>query len=288
LLFILFLYIFFLLQSVAFYTLIERHVLGLTQNRFGPKKTSWFGLLQPIIDGLKLCKKENIYIFNCSSRVFIGAAVLSFCVFYMEFICLPYPFNFITIYWGYLMVLLLLGVNVYYLLVCGIYSKSKYSYLGGMRRAVASVRFEVTFSINVLTFALYHKSYEVGEVGNVGLLLYFLVFFISALVELSRTPFDYSESESELVSGLNTEYRRVGFVLLFIKEYGSLLFFSVLTADVFIGGIFAGAIAVFFCLIVIRRSFPRLRYDKCMEVIWLESFFHVVLTKCVFTAICNI
>jgi NADH:ubiquinone oxidoreductase subunit H len=95
---ILAIYTFFLLQTVAFFTLMERHVLGLSQHRFGPKKTRWFGLIQPLIDGIKLCKKEQILLFNCSPRVFLGAALARFGLFYMEFLALPYPLSFITIY----------------------------------------------------------------------------------------------------------------------------------------------------------------------------------------------
>ena len=94
---ILLIYLFFLLQSIAFYTLLERHLLGLSQNRFGPKKTSWYGLLQPIIDGVKLIKKEQILIFNCSPSIFMGVVLLNFGVFYIEFTCLPYVFSYIFI-----------------------------------------------------------------------------------------------------------------------------------------------------------------------------------------------
>lgn len=91
------LYLFFVLQRVAFYTLLERHILGLTQNRFGPKKTSFYGLLQPIIDGLKLIKKEQIITFNCTPRVFLGVTVMNFILIYREFICLPYWFTFVCV-----------------------------------------------------------------------------------------------------------------------------------------------------------------------------------------------
>lgn len=171
----------------------------------------------------------------------------------------------------------MVSVNVYFLLVAGVYSKSKYSYLGRIRTVVASVRYEVIFSINMLTFMLYHKGYTLEGVNNLGVLVFFPVFFIRTLVEISRTPFDYSESESELVSGINTEYRSVGFVLLFLKEYGSLLFFRIIVSDIFAGGYFIAAVLVFFVLILVRRRLPRLRYDKLIGVMWLQLFFHVAL-----------
>lgn len=173
--------------------------------------------------------------------------------------------------------LLLVGVNIYFVILTGIYSKSKYAYLGRVRAAAARVRYEVLFRVNILTFAIYHKSYSIVGISNVGIFAYFSVFFVRTLVELRRTPFDYVESERELVSGVNTEYRSVGFVLLFIKEYGRLLFFCVLTSDLFFGGSFLAVICLFFLLIFVRSRFPRVRYDKLMGMMWLEVFFHAVL-----------
>jgi len=271
------LFLFFILQRVAFYTLLERHVLGITQNRFGPKKTSYYGLLQPILDGLKLCKKEQILIFNCSPRIFLGITLFNFCLFYMEFLTLPYWFSFITIYWSYFLVMVLVGINVYFLIMGGIYSKRKYSYLGGIRRGVARVSYEIIFSLNIIIFIFYNKSYTLSFINNVGLLILFFPFFIRTLVELGRTPFDYSESERELVRGFNTEYSSVSFVLLFLKEYGSLLFFSLMISTIFFGGLFLFSIVIFFSFILIRRRFPRFRYDNLMSLMWLQLFFHIVV-----------
>jgi NADH:ubiquinone oxidoreductase subunit H len=141
-------------------------------------------------------------------------------------------------------------MNVYFLIMGGIYSKSKYSYLGGMRRGVARVSYEIMFSLNMIIFIFYNKRYTLSFINNVGLLILFLTFFISTLVELGRTPFDYAESERELVRGFNTEYRRVSFVLLFLKEYGSLLFFSLIMSAIFFNGLFLFSIIIFFSSLV--------------------------------------
>lgn len=268
---------FFILQSIAFFTLLERHVLGITQNRYGPKKNSWYGLLQPILDGIKLIKKEQILIFNCTPSIFLGVTIFNFGIFYIEFLTLPYIFSFVYINWGYLIIILLLGLNLMCLLMGGIYSKRKYSYLGRMRSVVASVSYEIQFNLNIILFILYYKSFMLHNIFNLGLIMFFFTFFISILVELGRTPFDYSESERDLVSGFNTEYRRVRFVLLFLKEYGSLLFFSVITSIIFFGGYFLISVFIFFLVILIRRSYPRYRIDNLIGLIWLILFFHVGL-----------
>jgi len=165
------------------------------------------------------------------------------------------------------MVIILISINVYVLIMGGIFSKRKYSYLGGIRGAIASVGYEVIFTLAIVLFILYSKACVLVPMFNVGLFLMYFRFFISVLIELGRTPFDYVESERELVSGFNTEYRRVSFVLLFLKEYGSLLFFSQLTRVIFFyGRVFITAV-IYTLLIFIRRSLPRLRYDSIVRLI---------------------
>lgn len=268
-------FILLILQRVAFYTLIERHTLGLTQNRFGPKKTRVWGLLQPLLDGVKLIGKEQLIILNVSPTIFLGMTLLTFCLGFREWLLLPYWFSFNTIYWRYLFILFLLGVNVYTILYGGLYSKRKYSYLGSIRTSVSRVSYEVIFSLNILVFILYNKSFTLRGIFNWGLFLLFLTFFIRVLVETRRAPFDYSESESELVSGFNTEYSRVGFVLFFLKEYISLLFFRVVISILFSNGGFILTVLIFSLIVMVRRSFPRVRFDILIKLFWLQLIFHV-------------
>jgi len=262
---------------VAFFTLLERHFLSLSQCRFGPKKVSYYGLLQPLLDGLKLCKKEQVLVFNCRPFVFLGVTIMSFLLFLLEFMVIPYIYVFLTFSWRWLFLLVLLGINVYFLIVGGFFSKNKYSYLGGIRSVSASVSYEIIFNIFLLSFILFDKSYSIVLLTNLGFFLLFTIFIICVLVELGRTPFDYMESESELVSGFNTEYSSVSFVLLFLKEYGSLLFFSFLISTVFFYGYFMFTVLIFSLFIIIRSSYPRLRYDKLIGLIWLQLFFFVIL-----------
>lgn len=148
----------------------------------------------------------------------------------------------------------------------GIYSKNKYSYIGGIRGAVASISYEVSFSLRTITFILFNKSYTLENIGNIGLLALLISFFVRVLVEIGRTPFDYLESESELVRGFNTEYRSVGFVLIFLKEYGRLLFFSSVLSVVFCNGHFVAVVFFFRLFVVIRSRYPRLRYDTLISL----------------------
>jgi len=155
----------------------------------------------------------------------------------------------------------------------GIYSKSKYAIIGGIRGAIARVGYEVCFTLNIILFILHSKSCTLTPLGNRGLIIVFSITFFRVLVELGRTPFDYRESERELVSGFNTEYSAAGFVLIFLKEYGSLLFFSIVLSTIFFGGYTLITVVIFSSFIFIRRSLPRVRPDVIVSIIWLTVFF---------------
>jgi len=221
---------------VAFFTLIERHILGLTQSRFGPKKIRIYGLIQPFIDGLKLCRKENIQLFNTSNILFYLVIILNFITSYCEFILLPYNYRLLTHSFRYVILIIIIGITVYFVILAGVFSKRKYSYLGGIRSRVSNIRFEIIFSLNILVFILYRNNYQINYLINIGLYLFFLVFILNILVETFRAPFDYAESERELVRGFNTEYSSVSFVLIFLKEYRSIIFFCVFTSVIFFNG----------------------------------------------------
>lgn len=250
-------------------------MLGLTQNRFGPKRVSYYGLVQPLMDGLKLCRKEQIQIFNVTPLVFYGTIILRFSMSFIEFILLPYRFSFFTYTWSYLILLVIIGVTVYFILLAGFFRRSKYSYLGGIRRGVSRVSLEIIFRINVMIFMLHNGAYHIKSNMNVGLLLLYITTLIRVLTETFRTPFDYAESERELVSGFNTEYRSVGFVLIFLKEYGSLIFFRILTSVLFFNIRFLVIVFTFYLIVLIRRRLPRVRYDALIGIIWTQVFFNV-------------
>jgi len=162
--------------------------------------------------------------------------------------------------------LVLIGFSVYRFLLRGVVSKSKYSIVGAIRASGQRVSYEIAFSLYVLCIIIYYNLYRFCYGFNFGLLMIFLPFMFMVLAELNRAPFDFAEGERELVRGYNVEFGRVAFALLFIGEYGFLLFFSTLVSVLF----FDFSLLIFyimFCRIVfIRRSFPRFRYDMMMGI----------------------
>jgi NADH:ubiquinone oxidoreductase subunit H len=151
------------------------------------------------------------------------------------------------------------------LLLIGIYSKSKYSILGAVRSRCQRVSFEVVFFFLLFCFLGIGKRLVVVVSFNFILFMLLPIFFLIIIAELNRPPFDFSEGERELVRGFNLEMGGCLFVLLFLREYGFLLFFSYMVSDLFFSGSLFFFYIVFLYLLRVRRSFPRYRYDKLME-----------------------
>lgn len=247
--------------SIAFVTLYERHLLRLSQNRLGPNKVSVFGLIQPLLDGVKLLSKEQILPKNSSEISFLLFPSLVFIILFLEWFCLPFNFYFLNFQFSFVFLLCLVGFSVYGTVLRRIIGKSKYSSLGGLRARSQSVSFEIVFSIYFLCFLFTLKSLELRSLFNLRIFILFYPFLMIVLAELGRAPFDFSEGERELVRGFNTEFSSVTFVLLFLGEYGILLFFSVLGSLLFFYLEFFFVVIFFSLILLIRRSYPRYRYD---------------------------
>nr|YP_008145667.1 NADH dehydrogenase subunit 1 [Ascaridia columbae]AGI96020.1 NADH dehydrogenase subunit 1 [Ascaridia columbae] len=274
----------FVVTAIAFVVLYERHLLGGSQQRLGPNKSSLMGIMQALFDGIKLLKKEQESSWKSSEISFLLVPGIAFGVMYLEWCVLPYFFDFFTFEFAVLFFLCLVGFSVYTVLVSGVVSKSKYSMLGAIRASGQSVSYEIAFSLYLLILVMYFNMFCFYRYFYLGLFWIYLPFLMMILAELGRAPFDFAEGESELVSGYNVEFGSVAFVLLFLSEYGSLLLFSVLGSMVFFGGSLLFGYVIFSSLVFIRSAYPRFRYDFMMSLFWFKMlpvslilFFYIVV-----------
>nr|WRQ18185.1 NADH dehydrogenase subunit 1 [Igerna tenuicaula] len=270
------------LVSVGFFTLLERKVLSYCQLRLGPNKVGYYGLFQPFSDGLKLFLKEFSWPLNSNILIYYFCPFFSLIQSLFIWILFPFYVNCIDFSFGLLFFLCCSSLSVYSLMVCGWSSNSMYSILGCVRSISQSISYEVSLSLILLCYFMIIDSYSFYD-----LILYqgyFWFCFISfplffcwlscCMAETNRSPFDFSEGESELVSGFNVEYGSGGFAYLFISEYSSIIFISLITVLIFLGGdfncMFFFMKLVFLCyfFIWVRATFPRYRYDKLMFLSW--------------------
>nr|ARH54415.1 NADH dehydrogenase subunit 1 [Hippodamia undecimnotata] len=270
------------LVSVAFLTLMERKVLGFIQIRKGPLKVGYLGILQPFSDAIKLFSKEQIYPYMSNYMIFLLAPLLSLLMALMLWMSMPFflylmSFNFSVLYF-----FMISSMGVYAIMMSGWASNSIYSLLGSLRSVAQTISYEVSMflillsflslilTLNLFSFYIYQKFIWLMFI-NFPLSL---MWFISSLAETNRTPFDFAEGESELVSGFNVEYSGVGFAFIFMAEYSNILFMSMLSVTMFLGGdfysfmFFIKLVILSFSWIWIRGTMPRYRYDKLMYLSW--------------------
>jgi len=285
-----------LLLSVAYFTLAERKIMGAIQRRRGPNVIGLFGLLQPLADGLKLLLKETIIPVHANTFLFLLAPILTFLLSLLGWGVIPYGEGivFSDIHVGVLYILAVSSLGVYGVLISGWASNSKYAFLGALRSAAQMVSYEVSLGLIILTVLLCAGSLNLSQIVisqedvwyMIPLFPIFITFYISALAETNRHPFDLPEAESELVSGYNVEYAAMGFALFFLGEYANMLLMSGMTTILFLGGWLSpislapftwlpGALWFGLKLIIFaagfawaRAAFPRYRYDQLMRLGW--------------------
>jgi len=210
-LFLIFLIFFFIIQRIAFITLYERHLLSLRQTRLGPNKVSLMGLLQAIIDGVKLLIKEQMIPKFSSKSMFLFIPIVSFFIIFSYWLLAPYFYNFSSFEISLIIFLCFLGSFIYVIFLSGTFRKSKYGILGSIRSRSQTISYEISFTFLFLCFLFKIKRYILEIMFFFDLFFIIIIFTVSIVCELNRAPFDLAEGERELVRGFNTEFSRISF-----------------------------------------------------------------------------
>lgn len=303
-----------LLTTFAYMTLLERKLLGRFQVRYGPNRVGPFGLLQPLADGVKLLFKENFRPAQVDVVVYLVAPLLSMITALFVYAVIPFGPEVsvfgrrVTLYLadvniGILLVLAASSIGVYGIILGGWSSNSKFSLLGSLRSSAQLISYELALGLAVIAVVL-----SAGTLSLVGIVeaqrglwfvavqpLGFLIFFVAAIAETNRAPFDLPEAEQELVAGYQTEYGGFKFAMFYFGEYLGIVTMSALATTLFWGGWqgpvlppvvwFVLKTAVFiFVFVWLRATMPRVRHDQLMAFGW-KFLMPLGLLNIVFTSI---
>nr|WGT89782.1 NADH dehydrogenase subunit 1 [Sclomina parva] len=277
-----FLTIILILVGVAFTTLLERKVLGYIQLRKGPNKVGFMGLLQPFSDGLKLFFKEQTFPSLSNFIVYYISPVFLLTLSFTLWVLFPYFINVYNFNFGALFFLCCTGMGVYGILLSGWSSNSNYALLGGLRSVAQTISYEVSMALILVCMLIFIFGFNLVDFMFYQSYIWFIFFSFplffcwisSCLAETNRSPFDFAEGESELVSGFNVEYSSGGFAFIFLAEYMNIIFMSLLSCIIFLGcdlysiKFFIKWTFLIFLFVWVRGTFPRYRYDKLMYLTW--------------------
>ena len=297
-----------LMGAVAYLTLAERKVIGYMQVRIGPNRVGYFGLLQPIADGIKLLMKEIILPSASNKALFLIGPVLAIAPAFAAWAVIPFDATLVlaNIDAGLLYILAMTSVAVYGVIIAGWASNSKYAFLGSLRSAAQIVSYEIAMGFALVGVLMCANSLNLGKIvmGQAGgahhwyfipLFPLFIVYFISAVAETNRAPFDVAEGESEIVAGFHVEYSGMAFAVFFLAEYANMWLVATLAALMFLGGwlspvpflpdgflwLLAKVGFLLFLFLWFRATFPRYRYDQIMRLGW-KVFIPITIVWIVF------
>ena len=284
-----------LMGAVAYLTLAERKVIGFMQVRIGPNRVGYYGLLQPLADGIKLLFKEIILPTAANKFLFLLAPVLVLVPALAAWAVVPFDLNLVLadIDAGLLYILAMTSVGVYGVIIAGWASNSKYAFLGSLRSAAQIVSYEIAMGFALVGVLMAANSLNLGKIvlaqsGGfwqwywLPLFPLFIVYFISAVAETNRAPFDVAEGESEIVAGFHVEYSGMAFAVFFLAEYANMILVATLAAVMFLGGwlspvpflpdgfpwLAIKVAGLLFFFLWFRATFPRYRYDQIMRLGW--------------------
>lgn len=298
------------LIGVAYFTLAERKIMAAMQRRIGPNVVGYWGVFQPLADGLKLVIKQFLIPNKAQQWMFLLAPVYSLTLAFSAWSVIPYATGVViaNVDLGVIYLLAISTLSVYGLIMAGWSSNSKYAFLGSLRAAAQIISYDVSLGLILLNVLMFAGSANLTEIVLSQEYLWYIIplwplafmFFVSSLAETNRAPFDLTEAEAELVSGYNVEYSGVGFALFFIAEYTNMLLISIYFSILFLGGwtlfgffdvesqsfwlfIILGikTVCVAFVFVWVRATLPRYRYDQLMLLGW-KTFLPISLGSFIF------
>ena len=312
-----------IMPMVAYSVMLERRVSAAIQDRIGPNRVGPFGILQPMADGLKAILKEDFTPSHVRRIYFILAPAISMIPAFLTVAVIPFGSKMgsqsmviADLNVGILYTFSIVSLGVYGIVLAGYASNSKYPFLGGIRASAQMISYEIAMGMAAVPVFMLVGDLNLGKViayqADGAWLVFkqpiaFVIFLVSAFAETNRLPFDMPESETELVSGYNTEYSSMKFALFFMGEYAAMISVSALMVTLFFGGwtlpffglnetastlaggilqilVFLGKIACFMVLFVwIRWMVPRFRYDQLMDLGW-KRFLPLALANIIITA----
>ena len=293
-----------LMTSLAYITLLERKVMAWVQMRPGPNRVGPMGLLQPLADGLKFMFKEEIVPTSANTMIYVLAPALSLMTAFLSFAVIPFGPDLLIadLNVGLLFVFATTSLGVYGIVLGGWASNSKYPLMGGLRASAQMISYELSLTLSVVGILMIANTLSLSELvtsqqgtwfgviprWNIFLQpVAFVIFFVSAVAETNRLPFDLAEAEQELVAGWHTEYSSMKFAMFFLAEYANMITASAVISILFLGGwngpmfgppllqmvlptvwFLAKIFAFIFLYMLIRATFPRVRYDQLMSFGW--------------------